>query len=159
MHIFRPPDFQSGIDFGHVRRMDETTNQLSPRPGGLPTLLGIERLSIAAGAVEARLEVGEPRVAPNGYLHAAGLIALTDSARGVGCLHSRPQGAAGFTTIDLKSNFLGTARQGDGVMCGARLAHGGRTTQVWDAEVRYESSGKAMALFRSTQLLLYPKPA
>jgi 1,4-dihydroxy-2-naphthoyl-CoA hydrolase len=140
--------------------MNEAVAQLSPpKPGGLPTLIGIEWLASAAGAVEARFEVGERHMAPNGYLHAASVIALTDSACGVGCMASLPEGAVGFTTIELKSNFLGTARPGDGVGCAARLVHGGRTTQVWDAEVRHEGSGKLMALFRCTQLLLYPKPA
>lgn len=122
-------------------------------------MLGIEWLAITAGAVEARFEVGERHMAPNGYLHAASVIALTDSACGIGCMNSRPDGAVGFTTIELKSNFLGTAGQGDGVVCAARLVHGGRTTQVWDAQVHHEGSGKLMALFRCTQLLLYPKPA
>ncbi|MBX3430050.1 MAG: PaaI family thioesterase [Hyphomonadaceae bacterium] len=96
-------------------------------------------------------------MAPNGFLHAASVIAMADSASGYGCVISLPSGASGFTTIELKSNFLGTARVGEGVACTAKLSHGGRTTQVWDAEVTNENSGKAMALFRCTQMVLYPK--
>lgn len=96
-------------------------------------------------------------MAPNGFMHAASVIALADSASGYGCVASLPPGASGFTTIELKSNFLGTARQGETVTCEARLSHGGRTTQVWDAEVKNETSGKTIALFRCTQMLLYPK--
>ncbi|HCK84598.1 MAG TPA: competence protein ComA, partial [Hyphomonadaceae bacterium] len=55
----------------------------------------------------------------------------------------------GFTTIELKANFLGTARDG-AVACEARLVHGGRTTQVWDAEAKHEATGKTIALFRCT---------
>lgn len=69
---------------------------------------------------------------------------------------SRPEGAINFTTIELKTNFLGTAREG-AVVCEAALVHGGRTTQVWDAIVKEEGSGKTIALFRCTQMLLYPK--
>ena len=78
------------------------------------------------------------------------------SACGYGCVASLPDGAGGFTTVELKSNFVGTARDGH-VICEARLIHGGRTTQVWDAEVRHEESGKLMALFRCTQSILQPR--
>ena len=70
---------------------------------------------------------------------------------------SLPEGGTGFTTLELKSNFLGTARPGDEVVVRAWLVHGGRTTQVWDAEVTNAASGKAMALFRATQLVIYPR--
>ena len=93
-------------------------------------------------------------LAPNGYLHAAAVVALADTACGYGCVASLPDGATGFTTIELKANFLGTATEG-ALACTARLVHGGRTTQVWDAEVTLEGATKTVALFRCTQLLLY----
>ena len=104
-----------------------------------------------------RFKVGKHHMAPNGFLHAASVIALADSACGYGCVISLPEGATGFTTIELKANFLGTAREGV-VTCEARLVHGGRTTQLWDAEVRHEDTGKVIALFRCTQLVIYPRP-
>jgi uncharacterized protein (TIGR00369 family) len=67
-----------------------------------------------------------------------------------------PQGATGFTTIELKSNFLGTAREGT-IDCVATAAHVGCTTQLWDATVTHRESGKTIALFRCTQLVLYPE--
>ena len=69
-----------------------------------------------------------------------------------------PSGARGYTTIELKANLLGTARDGH-LECEATLVHGGRTTQVWDAKVTSNESGKTLALFRCTQLILYPEPA
>jgi len=60
------------------------------------------------------------------------------------------------TTIELKSNFLGTAREGS-IACVATKIHSGRTTQVWDATVTDETSGKTIALVRCTQLILYPR--
>jgi len=125
--------------------------------GHLPGHLGLEWLEARTGYVRGRFEVKKHHMAPNGYLHAASVIALADSACGYGCVISLPEGGAGFTTIELKANFLGTARDGD-VACEARLAHGGRTTQVWDALVTDERTGKAIALFRCTQMVLYPKP-
>jgi uncharacterized protein (TIGR00369 family) len=124
--------------------------------GFLPDLLGLEWSEVRGEVVRGRFTVRAHHMAPNGYLHAASVIALADSACGYGCLAGLPAGATGFTTIELKSNFLGTARDGV-VACEARLAHGGRTTQVWDALVRHEETGKTMALFRCTQMLLYPR--
>ena len=59
----------------------------------------------------------------------------------------------GFTTIELKTNFLATARDG-ALRCSARLVHGGGRTQVWDATVRREDDERVIALFRCTQFLL-----
>lgn len=124
--------------------------------GTLPDHMGIAANLDDPGVVRARFVVQKHHMAPNGYLHAASVIALVDTACGYGCMQALPPGASGFTTIELKSNFLGTARDGT-VVCEARLAHGGRTTQVWDAEAKHEESGKTIALFRCTQLVLYPK--
>jgi len=97
-------------------------------------------------------------MAPNGFLHAASVIALADTSCGYGSQVSLPAGATGFTTIELKSNFMGTATVGDEITCSARMVHGGRTTQVWDAEVA-DGDGRTLALFRCTQMVLYPRPA
>ena len=134
-------------------------NASTPAAGRLylPDLLGLEWLDSRPGLVRCRFTVQPHHMAPNGYLHAASVVALADSSCGRGCMEARPDGASGFTTIELKSNFLGTAREGDGVACEARLAHGGRTTQVWDAEVKAEATGKTIALFRCTQMILYPR--
>lgn len=125
--------------------------------GALPGELGLEWLEVANGRAGGRFTVEPRHMAPNGFLHAASVIALVDSACGYGCVASLPDGASGFTTIELKANFLGTAKVGEAVACTARLAHGGRTTQVWDAEAVNETTGKPMALFRCTQLVLYPR--
>jgi 1,4-dihydroxy-2-naphthoyl-CoA hydrolase len=121
--------------------------------GRLPGLIGIEIDSIDEGAVHMHLPLRPELLAPNGYLHAATVVALADSACGYGCIASLPPGATGFTTIELKTNFLGTVLEGT-LHCESRRVHGGRTTQVWDATVTNEE-GKALALFRCTQLLIY----
>ena len=95
-------------------------------------------------------------MAPNGFLHAASVIALADTSCGYGCISRLPEGASGFTTIELKANFLGTAREG-AILCRATPVHLGRTTQVWDAVVTLEASGARIALFRCTQMVLWPK--
>ena len=124
--------------------------------GTLPGLIGIEITEAADGWLASRLELREELLAPNGYLHAATVIALADTSCGYGTFVNLPEGAESFTTIELKSNFLGTKREG-AIRCEAKLAHGGRTTQVWDATVSDEEDGKPIALFRCTQMILYPR--
>ncbi len=137
--------------------MSDATDTLTERQQGhLPDLPGLSWDQAERGLVRGRFKVTPHHMAPNGFLHAASVIALVDSACGYGCVISMPEGGTSFTTIELKANFLGTARDGT-VICEARLVHGGRTTQVWDAEARHEETGKLIALFRCTQMVLYPK--
>ncbi len=134
-----------------------TLEELNARGKGyLPGLIGVEILSLEPGRVLSRLSVRPELLAPNGYLHAATVIALADTACGYGTLGDLPKGAENFTTIELKMNFLGTVREG-AIACIAKRTHGGRTTQVWDAEVADEANEKTIALFRCTQLILYPR--
>ena len=126
--------------------------------GLLPGTIGIAFDSVEAGEVHSRLRVERRHMAPNGFLHAASVIALADTSCGYGSQVSLPAGATGFTTIELKSNFVGTATVGETITCSARMVHGGRTTQLWDAEVA-DGTGRTLALFRCTQMVLYPRPA
>jgi len=121
--------------------------------GRLPGLFGVELLSIEPGAVETRLALKPEHLAPNDFLHAGTVITLADTSAGMGCLASLPEGAMGFTTVELKTNFLATAREGT-LRCNARLIHGGSRTQVWDATVGREDDERVIALFRCTQILL-----
>jgi uncharacterized protein (TIGR00369 family) len=118
----------------------------------LPGLLGVEIEGVADGIVRARLALTQQHLAPNGYLHAAAVIALADTCCGYGSILHLPEGGTGFTTIELKTNFLRTVLEGT-IACEARLVHGGRTTQLWDATVT-DPDGRPMALFRCTQLVL-----
>jgi uncharacterized protein (TIGR00369 family) len=125
-------------------------------PGTLPGLLGLRITAHEPGRLEAALDVRPDLLAPNGYLHAATVVALADTACGLATRALLPEGSTGFTTIELKSNFLGTARDG-GIEVVATNAHAGRTTQVWDAVVSVAGSAKTIALFRCTQSVLWPR--
>lgn len=122
----------------------------------LPGFLGLEITRVADGEVAARLDIKPHHLAPNGFLHAGTVITLADTAAGYACVANLPQGANNFTTLEIKSNHLGTAREG-AIACVAKAVHLGRTTQVWDVVVTNEATGKAIALFRCTQLILFPK--
>lgn len=122
--------------------------------GTLPGLLGVEIVERADGRIRGRLVIRPDHLAPNGFLHAATVVGLADTCSGLGSITNLPSGGTGFTTIELKSNFVGTARDGT-LTCNAQLTHGGRTTQVWDAEVTHEETGKTIGLFRCTQMIFY----
>jgi 1,4-dihydroxy-2-naphthoyl-CoA hydrolase len=122
--------------------------------GSLPGLIGFEVLEASPGRLVARMPVRPELLAPNGYLHAASVIALADTACGFGTMFDLPEAASHFTTIELKTNFTGTVLEGV-VSCEAMRVHNGRTTQVWDATVRAEATDRPIALFRCTQIVLY----
>ncbi|MFZ2738838.1 MAG: PaaI family thioesterase [Burkholderiaceae bacterium] len=122
----------------------------------LPGYLGIKINEVGATFLKSELTIKKVLLAPNGYLHGGSVVTLADTSAGIGCMANLPAGATGFTTIELKSNHLGTALEGT-VDCEATAVHRGRTTQVWDAVVTHRESGKTLALFRCTQMILYAK--
>jgi 1,4-dihydroxy-2-naphthoyl-CoA hydrolase len=132
----------------------ETLNQRGA--GHFPGYLGIEITRVGDGEVAARLEIKPHLLAPNGFLHAGSVVTLADTAAGYACIANLPEGAENFTTLEIKSNHLGTAREG-AIECVAKAAHLGRSTQVWDVVVTNAANGKTVALFRCTQMILYPK--
>jgi len=136
----------------------EVTPEILNRRGDeyLPGYLGIEVVSIEQGELHARMPVKKLHVAPNEFLHAASIVALADTSCGYGTIAHLPAGAQSFTTIELKSNHLATVREGS-IVCIATAQHLGKTTQVWDAVVSDAASGRKLALFRCTQMILWPK--
>ena len=138
-------------------RSDMTLAVLNERARGrLPELFGFRVMALEQGLLVAEIDIRPELLAPNGYLHAATVVALADTACGYGCLAHLPKGAESFTTVELKSNFIGTARDGT-IACVAKPAHLGKATQVWDATVTRHADGKTIALFRCTQMILWPK--
>lgn len=133
-------------------RVRETNEFFSTR---VPGLLGIQTTEISPERVVGQMVVTGPLIAGTGYLFAPAVIALADSLAAIGVSTSRPEGSQSFTTIELKANFLGSAREGERVVGVATAAHRGRTTQVWDCTVTNETTGKTIALFRCTQMILY----
>jgi uncharacterized protein (TIGR00369 family) len=121
----------------------------------LPGSLDIALIELGDGSARMSCEISEKHLALNGYLHAASVVALADTAAGFGCIANLPEGANGFTTMELKSNHLGTMLEGT-MLAEAQMTHSGRRTQVWDVVVKAEETGKTLALFRCTQMIIYP---
>lgn len=121
--------------------------------GRFPGEVGLRFVEVAERLVRAELEVESRHLAPNGFLHAGVVVTLADTCCGYGVRTCAPPGASGFTTLQTATNHLGTAVEGT-IGCEARSRHTGRTTQVWEAEVT--QGERVLALFRCTQLILYP---
>jgi uncharacterized protein (TIGR00369 family) len=122
----------------------------------LPGYLGLNFMKVEPQEVIAKLAIRKVLLAPNGYLHAGTVVTLADTCCGYGTVRSLPEGARGFTTIELKTNFFGSVLDGV-IVCVAKPLHQGRTTQVWDAMVTLEGADEPIAQFRCTQMVLWPK--
>ena len=116
--------------------------------------VGIEVVEVTKNFGKARMEVKKLHFAPNGYLHAGSIVILADTIAGYACPYNLPDKGISFTTIELKSNFLGSMQNG-AVKAEASQQHSGKTTQVWDVTIKNEENEKIIALFRCTQLILY----
>ena len=142
--------------------MPKTSNHTSvedlnrANQGKLPAHLGLEITEVEDGRVVGRFAVRQDLVAHTGYLLAGAVLSVADILCAYGVSTAWPEGASGFTTVEVKCNFMGTLTEGAGV-CTAKLLHGGRTTQVWDAEFADEATGRLLAVFRCTQIILYPR--
>ena len=138
---------RAGFDPEHFKRFGKDY---------LPGLVGLVITELSEGVVWGELSLRKALLAPNGYLHAGTIVTFADTLSGYGCIAHLPEGAENFTTIELKTNFLNTAREGT-LYGEARAVHLGRTTQVWDAVVAHGEQRRKLALFRCTQIVLYPK--
>jgi 1,4-dihydroxy-2-naphthoyl-CoA hydrolase len=141
------------LDTDPVAKARGATEFFGPR---VPGQLGCVFDHSASDLVTGHIDVTENLIAGTGFLFAPAVIALADTCAAIGCGNNIPQGAS-FTTIELKSNFLSSARVGERVTCRCIPAHLGRQTHVWDAVVNNETTGRVMALFRCTQMVLIPR--
>ncbi len=133
-----------------------STDDTASRPPNFPLSVGIEVVEAEHGRSLARLTVRPDHQAGNGYMHAGVVATIADTTCAAGCMNSLPEGALNFTTVELKINFVGSAQDG-ALRCEAKMKHGGRTTQVWEATVSDEATGKNLAFFTCTQMVLYPR--
>jgi len=122
--------------------------------GKFPDYCNIRFTEVREGSVSASMSVLPEFMAPNGYLHAGSLVTLADTVAGFSSLAHLPEKAKSFTTIELKSSFLGTTQEGT-LIAHSEAEHLGRTTHVWRVEVRLRETNKKLAVFMCTQLVIY----
>ena len=109
-------------------------------------MIGLGSTEVERGLVRARLGVDNHLLAPNGYLHAASVILLADTGAGYATVAHLPEGAKNFTTVELKTTFLGSAKEGT-LRAACVAEHIGRTTQIWSSSV-FGPNGPTLAIFR-----------
>lgn len=121
----------------------------------LPGILGIVSVEIGSDYSIVEMEIQTLHLNVRGSVHGGSIVALADTAAGYGTYSNLSAQATGFTTLELKCNFIRAVDSGT-LACRARRIHRGRTTEVWDSTVTHKQSGKKIGEFRCTQLILYP---
>jgi uncharacterized protein (TIGR00369 family) len=117
--------------------------------------LGVRADSFGPAAVGLSLDWAEHLCTANGVLHGGVIMALADSAAGACALLNLPAEAAGTSTIESKTNFLGAVTSGT-VTATASPLHIGRSTIVVETELRH-GTGRLVAKVTQTQAVLSPR--
>jgi uncharacterized protein (TIGR00369 family) len=131
-----------------------------PPPYDLHNLLNLLGIMIDEEDLDqltGRFTVTHDLIAGTGYLWAPVVITLADALCAIGVSRNWPANATSFTTVESKANFTSSAREGEMVTGTATPLHLGGTTQVWDALISNDTTGRKMAAYRCTQLILYPR--
>lgn len=126
----------------------ETMHELMP----FTSTLDIEAISSSPEEVRARLRWAPELCTSNGVLHGGALMTLADTLGAACAFLNLPDGAAGTTTLESKTNLFRAVRDGhvEGV---ARPLHAGRTTIVVETELS-DAEGRLVAKTAQTQLVL-----
>ena len=119
---------------------------------GMPfaDLMGLEITERAKDRVVGRLTVREDLCTAGGILHVGAFMAFADALGAIGGFLNLPAGAR-TTTLESKTNFLGSARVGTTVTGEATPLHIGRRSSVWQTRIT-SAEGKLLALVTQTQM-------
>jgi 1,4-dihydroxy-2-naphthoyl-CoA hydrolase len=128
----------------------------SALPSGIsqpfPKLMGVEVLAAEKTRVTAQLLV-RPDLCTSGLiLHGGAIMAFADTLGAIGAFLNLPEGA-GTTTVESKTNFFSSAKEGEMVTAESTPLHIGRRTSVWQTRLS-RADGKLVALVTQTQLVL-----
>lgn len=116
-------------------------------------LLNIDVVSAEKDRIEARMLVRPDMCNPMKGLHGGAAMSLADTLGAMGASMNLPEGANGTTTLESKTNFIGTAQEGDTVVAVCTPIHIGRRTSIWQTRITTEA-GKTVALVTQTQMVL-----
>jgi uncharacterized protein (TIGR00369 family) len=132
---------------------DDTRDQTRFIRDAMPlcATLGVTAVTVTPEVVSLAVEWRPELCTSNGMLHGGAVMALADAAGGTSAFLNLPTGAAGTSTIESKTNFLGAVRSGS-IVASARPLHVGRTTMVIETEVR--AGDKLVAKVTQTQSVL-----
>ena len=118
-------------------------------------LMGVRVVEATPTVVRGELEVRADLCTAGGILHGGAIMAFADALGAIGAFLTLPEGAAGTTTIESKTNFLAAAPQGTLVTGEATAVSVGRRLSVWQTHIR-RADGKSVALVTQTQMVLWP---
>ena len=116
--------------------------------------LGIEFLEVGDDFIRARVPVDTRTKQPFGLLHGGVSVLLAETLGSCGAAYAAPEGQR-FVGLDINANHLRGATSGwvTGI---TRPVHIGRTTQVWQIELRNDA-GELTCVSRITMAVLAPK--
>lgn len=116
-------------------------------------VLGIDVTLSEKDRIEARMLVRPDMCNPVRVLHGGAIMSFADTLGAMGASMNLPEGAAGTTTLESKTNFIGSAREGETVVAVCTPIHIGRRTSIWQTKITSEA-GKTVALVTQTQMVL-----
>ena len=116
-------------------------------------LMGVRVVEATPTVVRGELEVRADLCTAGGILHGGAIMAFADALGAIGAFLTLPEGAAGTTTIESKTNFLAAAPQGTLVTGEATAVSVGRRLSAWQTHIR-RADGKSVALVTQTQMVL-----
>ena len=121
---------------------------------GMPfsDLMGVEILEREKTRVIGRMVVRDDLCTAGGILHGGAYMALADSLGAIGGFLNLAAGAR-TTTLESKTNFLGSAKVGQTVLGEAMPLHIGRRSSVWQTRISSED-GRLLALVTQTQMTI-----
>lgn len=123
-----------------------------PLPALLHTL-GLEVGEIEQGVVSFRFQPAEFHYNPLGTVHGGVITSVLDSA--MGCtLQSVLEAGAGYTTLEIKVNFLKAVRVATGTLrASGKIIHVGKSTALLEAQLT-DAAGAVYAHSVSTCMIL-----
>ncbi|HVO90220.1 MAG TPA: PaaI family thioesterase [Casimicrobiaceae bacterium] len=117
-----------------------------------PGLMGVRVLELSPERVVGELVVRPDLCTTGGVLHGGAFMAFADTLGAIGTVLNLPAGKR-TTTTDSSTKFIGAARMNSTVVGDCVAFHRGRTTQVWQTQIR-SAEGKLCAVVTQTQLVL-----
>jgi 1,4-dihydroxy-2-naphthoyl-CoA hydrolase len=116
-------------------------------------LLQIEILEASKDGIRGKMKVRAELCTGGSILHGGAIMSLADTLGAFGAMHVLPEGGKGTTTLESKTNFLGSAKVGETVLAHCTPVHVGRRTSVWQTKISTEA-GRNVALVTQTQMVL-----
>lgn len=115
--------------------------------------MGVTLTKATPDLIEAEMTVLPEHCTVGDRVHGGAVMSLADNLGAVGAFLNLAPDAKGTTTIESKTNFLGSVKAGAKLVARCEPLHRGRRSQVWQTRIE-DGSGSAVAVVIQTQLTL-----